>query len=174
MDENKSDQSLEGKSERELRALKLWLFSENVRIENEKKKLQELQNRFIWERSQFQEEMKALNRATLQARAQLKQEEQFFQKKMQILENGFMELDLDRKQLAHEKEAFKALQLQAELREAERSADPELLFAGVKSAMALKKRYRDLLKIYHPDNVAGDSSVVLLINREYERLSRKM
>ncbi len=49
--------------------------------------------------------------------------------------------------------------------------DADVLFAGVNSPMALKKRYRDLLKIYHPDNVAGDSRVVLVINQEYERLS---
>ena len=30
-------------SEKELKALKLWLFTENVRLEDEKRKLQELQ-----------------------------------------------------------------------------------------------------------------------------------
>ena len=34
------------------------------------------------------------------------------------------------------------------------------------------KRYKDLLKIYHPDNTHGDNNIVLAINEEYERLLR--
>ena len=36
-------------SEKELKALKLWLFSENIRVETEKKKLQEMQNKYLKE-----------------------------------------------------------------------------------------------------------------------------
>ena len=46
-------------------------------------------------------------------------------------------------------------------------------FAGVNDMRSLKKRYRDLLKIYHPDNQNGDSSVSKQIQEEYESLSRK-
>lgn len=46
-------------------------------------------------------------------------------------------------------------------------------FAGVNDMKSLKKRYRDLLKIYHPDNQNGDSSVSKQIQEEYDVLSRK-
>lgn len=46
-------------------------------------------------------------------------------------------------------------------------------FAGVNDMKSLKKRYRDLLKIYHPDNQNGDSSVSRQIQEEYESLSKK-
>jgi len=164
-------------SEKELRALKIWLFSENVRMETEKKKLQDMQNRFIKERQQFQEEMKVLNQATLSARQKLKQDELFFQKKMEILQNGFRELNQDRKDLEKEREHFRSEQISGKTKSADRNIgefDKRFLFAGVHNALALKKRYRDLLKIYHPDNVAGDSSAVLYINQEYERLSREL
>ena len=46
-------------------------------------------------------------------------------------------------------------------------------FAGVNDMRSLKKRYRDLLKIYHPDNQNGDSSVSKQIQEEYESLSKK-
>lgn len=46
-------------------------------------------------------------------------------------------------------------------------------FAGVNDMKSLKKRYRDLLKIYHPDNQNGDSSVSKQIQEEYESLSKK-
>ena len=43
-------------------------------------------------------------------------------------------------------------------------------FAGIKSVDELKKRYRDLMKIYHPDNQAGDTNAVQQIQQEYEQL----
>ena len=46
-------------------------------------------------------------------------------------------------------------------------------FAGVNDMKSLKKRYRDLLKIYHPDNQNGDSSVSRQIQEEYDALSKK-
>lgn len=46
----------------------------------------------------------------------------------------------------------------------------ELFFIGVQSEIALKKRYKDLIKIYHPDNMCGDTETLQEINREYDRL----
>lgn len=166
-------ETLDTMSEGELKKMKLWLFTENVRVATEKKNMEDMRERFIEERTQFQEEMKTLNQAILQSRKRLKQEEQFFTAKMQILQNGFAELEMDRKELEREKKAFEAEKALEASRPKQQNFldDADVLFAGVNSPMALKKRYRDLLKIYHPDNVAGDSRVVLVINQEYERLS---
>ena len=49
----------------------------------------------------------------------------------------------------------------------------EMFFSGVSDAKSLKKRYKDLIKIYHPDN-AGDSDIVHEINREYDNLKQMM
>ena len=61
-------------------------------------------------------------------------------------------------------------------REARRTmADAEnvkIFFKGVNDTDSVKKRYKDLLKIYHPDNTHGDNNIVLAINEEYERLLR--
>ena len=46
-------------------------------------------------------------------------------------------------------------------------------FAGVNDKKSLKKRYHDLLKIYHPDNQNGDSTVSKQIQAEYDSLSKK-
>lgn len=43
-------------------------------------------------------------------------------------------------------------------------------FKGVSDSEGLKKRYRDLLKIYHPDNNAGDTFITQQIQDEYNRL----
>ncbi len=155
---------LDTAEEKELKALKLWLFSENIRIEAEKKKLLESRNRFIKERVQFQEEMKILNQKVTAARQRLRQDEQFFDKKMEILKNGFSQLEADRKAFEREKAAA-GLQ-------SEKEGEGAGFFAGVKNQLALKKRYKDLLKIYHPDNLAGDKEMVQKISREYEHLKK--
>lgn len=46
----------------------------------------------------------------------------------------------------------------------------ELFFSGVTTEKALKKRYKDLIKIYHPDSESGDNETVQEINREYDNL----
>ena len=43
-------------------------------------------------------------------------------------------------------------------------------FAGVKTVEELRKRYRELLKKYHPDNENGSVEVTQEINAEYDRL----
>ena len=47
-----------------------------------------------------------------------------------------------------------------------------VFFRGVDDMASLKKRYKSLQKIYHPDNMHGDSTVILAINAEYDKLSR--
>lgn len=43
-------------------------------------------------------------------------------------------------------------------------------FKGVKTVEELQKRYRSLLKIYHPDNQCGDTKISQEIQAEYEKL----
>lgn len=43
-------------------------------------------------------------------------------------------------------------------------------FEGVKSLEALRKKYRELLKKYHPDNENGSVEITQEINTEYDRL----
>ena len=46
----------------------------------------------------------------------------------------------------------------------------EMFFSGVGSKQSIKKRYRDLIKIYHPDNIDGDTETIQEINDEYNKL----
>ena len=43
-------------------------------------------------------------------------------------------------------------------------------FTGIKTIEELRKRYRELLKKYHPDNENGSVEVTQEINMEYDRL----
>lgn len=161
----------------ELNELKRFLFEENIRISLKQRELQDLHEKFLSERIQFQEEMKQINLRAVTERKRLRDEETFFDKKMEILKNGFAQLDADKKHLEAEKRAFRQEQTAAGFSKAKNSdviVDGGMLFAGVSNPLALKKRYRDLLKIYHPDNLCGDTAMVTLINKEYERLRKEM
>lgn len=41
-------------------------------------------------------------------------------------------------------------------------------FAGVKTVEELRKRYRELLKMYHPDNMNGSVEITQEINAEFD------
>lgn len=149
MESFKKESELDALSEEELKKLKHWLFEENVRISAERKEINDMQER-------------------------LKRENQFFDKRLQILQDGFQKLDIDRKKLEKEKRRFR---MEKEYYEEDcisfgrgRGAAVQQLFCGVSNQLTLKKRYKDLIKIYHPDNLAGNHDMVLLINEEYEQL----
>ena len=162
-------------SAEELNELKAWLFKENIRLETERNELKRLEEKFLKEKQQFRTEMEEVNRRFVTERKRLKQDEMFFDKKMDILKNGFIQLDAERKQFEKEKINFDARkQAHETYRKQEMGMDTaKLLFQDVKSQLALKKRYRDLLKMFHPDNIAGDHEMVLLINAVYEELKKE-
>lgn len=158
-------------SEEDLQELKAWLFQENIRLATAQKELEGLQEKFLKEKIQFQDEMKLLNHKISSERQRLKEDNQFFAKKMEILQNGFQQLDIDRRRLDKEWAKLSAeKELLSERSSYENSLDVSVFFQGVKNPLALKKRYKDLIKIFHPDNLAGDKDIIQRINREYENL----
>ncbi|MBO5056807.1 MAG: hypothetical protein J6C64_10715 [Lachnospiraceae bacterium] len=159
-------------SKEELDELKAWLFKENIRVEMAKSELKHLEEEFLKEKQKFQKEMKEINGQLDIQRKRLKQDEAFFDKKMDILKNGFIQLDAERKKLEKDIINFEARKDAHEsFRKQEKSVDvARFLFQGVKSQLALKKRYKDLIKMFHPDNIAGDHEMVLIINSAYEKL----
>lgn len=157
-----------------LNELKRWLFEENIRVSLKQKELNELHDKFINERVQFVEEMKQINLRNVKERKRLKDEELFFNKKMEILQSGFAALEADRNKLKKERMSFEAeKRLYANSSVPSNAVSAGSLFAGVNNFLALKKRYRDLLKIFHPDNLCGDTEMVTMITKEYEDLKEK-
>ena len=96
-------------SEEELKKIKIFLFQENLRIAAEKKRLDEererlkkLQDDFMRDRVVLRDELDELNRRTLNERKRLREENQFFDKKMAILTEGFRSLEEDRRKFEKE------------------------------------------------------------------------
>ncbi|HKM20440.1 MAG TPA: hypothetical protein VJZ01_00145 [Lachnospiraceae bacterium] len=164
-------QSIENASAEQLAQIKLWLFQENIRIENEKEELLKKQKEFNQEKAIVLRQIKEQeNRYQLEEK-QLSLEKSLFKQKWEILENAYRDLheeqqkfELEKQQIIgnHKREQSQYIGAQA--------AKAGLFFRGVDNSLALKKRYKDLIKIFHPDNVAGDNDTVQLINREYSNL----
>lgn len=160
----------------ELRSAKLWLFQENIRLQNERKEFEATQEKFLNERVRFRREMEELNRRTVMERKRLKEENLFFEKKMAILENGFRQLEEDRRNFDRQKQALEEERTSRQSEEKEEILSEDIariLFRGITNSLALRKRYKDLLKIFHPDNLFGDEELVQMINREYLRRKRE-
>ena len=156
----------------ELKEAKLWLFQENIRLQNERKEFEAVQDKFLKERVCFRREMEELNRRTVMERKRLKEENLFFEKKLTILQDGFRQLEEDRRSLDREKKALEEERTSCFLTQNENALQEntaQILFRGINNSLALRKRYKDLLKIFHPDNLFGDEELVQMINREYLR-----
>ena len=148
-------------NEDKLREVKIWLFQENVRLQNERKDLEEL------------------NRRILQERKRLKDENVFFDKKLEILQDGFRKLDEDRKALERQKRELARERTSYAQSQVKGIGGPVMeetartLFRGINNPLALRKRYKDLVKIFHPDNLFGDEELAQLINREFIRRKKE-
>lgn len=163
---NNQNENLNTMNEEELKALRHFLFEERIALINERKAQEEFYEKFMEERLSFREEMKQLNSKVLQERKRLKDEQAFFDKKLMILQTGFANLEMDRKSFLKEKEKFEKSRQNSEAAVFDNSA----LFAGVSSYLGLRKRYKELLRIFHPDNLDGDNIMSLAIKEEYDRL----
>lgn len=177
------EELIKTESSEELKEAKLWLFQENMRLqqerqrlEQEQKNLMETKDKFLKERTSFKDEMNMLNRRSLQERKRLKEEAIFFEKKMAILQDGFRQLEVDRKSLERERISFEKEREILSQRPVDYYGDSsivEILFRNATNPLTLRKRYKDLVKIFHPDNLAGDEELVQMINREFARRKRE-
>ncbi len=175
IEQKEFDKILSEGEEDDLRELKSWLRQENRRILAEKRELRRRQDKFIAEKKQFQEKMEQEASQFEIEQKIFKQEQAFFDKKMDILKDGFTQLSAEQAKLDKERLLFEAEKnAQASFRVGGNGTElAKMLFQGVNSQLALKKRYKDLIKMYHPDNVAGDHEMVLVINKVYEELRQE-
>lgn len=164
---------IEDADEKELSEMKAWFFKENVRIMQARQELEE-------ERLSFEKEKKASLRELDRQKAveelagqRLKREQELFDRKVEVLQRELRLLAYEKQKLEQEKAVLK--ELKAKQQRAQVPSVPvsaRFFFKGVDSELALKKRYRDLTKIFHPDNLNGDTDTLKNINREYDSLKK--
>ena len=142
--------------ESQIKEIKQWLIQENNRLKNERRELELAQKR-------------------------LRDESLFFENKFQILQDGFRKLEADRLAFEKKKKIYIRDQFsRGTSRQSNEGANlsvmeeaVRLLFRSVHNPLALRKRYRDLVKIFHPDNLFGDEELAQMINKEYIRRKRE-
>ena len=165
-----SEERIDKATEEELLEMRLYIFKESQRLEQEQmvidKKISEIEKEVTNFRHNIQMERSMLEHD----KQKLKDEQALFDQQIEILKDGFDKLNSDKKLI--EREWKKLEQEKGYLREDEYSR-AEFFFHGVNSLLALKKRYRDLMKIYHPDNLCGDHEMCDIINDEYNVLLRQ-
>ena len=95
---------------------------------------------------------------------------------MAILQDGFRQLEEGRKALDKQKKELSALNIRNREQEEDLLSENTVrrLFSGINNTLALRKRYRDLIKIFHPDNLFGDEELVQMINKEYLRRKEEL
>ncbi len=119
-----------------------------------------------------------LKREKKTERDRMSREKDLFDMKWKVLETETQKLADDRKKFEREKAFYsKVLKFNEENGiegGSEQISGAQIFFIGVGNEKSLKKRYKDLLKIYHPDNLNGDTGTIQEINREYDQLCKQM
>lgn len=166
----------------DIKKMKTWMFQEQVRIQTQKDELYELSKELHNEKRAYEVERNALNRRIKAEEKRFEKNEMLISRKQQILEEGFRQLAIDKKVLEcerlnfeYEKGRFKK-QRTTNVKPPHvdtNSAEGNIFFRGISSELALRKRYKELLKIFHPDNVCGDTNTLLRIQEEYESMKKK-
>jgi len=162
--------------------LKHWLFLENVRIEQDKQELIEIKKQLEEERKSF-EKLKKEQLIILETKEKnLERERELFQKRWKVMENELRKIAKDNERIANEREYLERekINFRKSLKNNDEKGKKEIaeynvsgLFAGTTGLVSVRKRYKDLTKIYHPDNMHGDSSMIQLINKEYEECRKQ-
>ena len=159
----------------EILAFRQWFFKKTLEIEHDQRKLEDEKHRLEMQREKLERERKDFCRQK-EADAKFRaQEEYVLNMKQQVLEEELRKLADEKQHLERRREFYDRVRQYQQKQEPAVPANPsivkgELFFIGVQSEIALKKRYKDLVRIYHPDNVCGDTETLQEINREYDRL----
>ena len=103
-------------------------------------------------------------------RDRIAREKSLFDMKWKVLESETQKLADDKQKFEREKAFYsKVLKFNEENPQSEsveQITSAQIFFIGVGSEKSLKKRYKDLLKIYHPDNLGGDTGTIQEINQD--------
>lgn len=133
------------------------------------------------ERQELERARRELERArrefAIQKRIEKRQrekEKQLFEMKWKILEEEIKKLAKEREQAEKQRNFYKYIADKEQEEKDIKYVRGEMFFIGVENAQELKKRYKDLLKIFHPDNLCGDTETLQEINREYDRLREQI
>ena len=167
---------LEAADDEALKEIKLWLFKESIRLRDEQHQLEMDRRDFLNERENTREENRRYEEHLATRTRQLSREEDLIAQKHEVIKRGFEELDRDRQALNAREVTLRAREAQLEERIAytpDSSEVNDVLFRGADNILLIKKRYKDLMKMFHPDCLGGDTEMVKSLNRTYDRILKE-
>ena len=152
---------------------KHWMFMENVRLAHERQEIEDEREKLEKDKKEFERLKKAKENELLIKEKQLKRQKELFDKQWGVVEKELKRIASDKDRISREKAYIE--REKAALR-IEQNKKPVVkngaFFVGVNSEASLKRRYRELMKIYHPDSGNGDEATLQFINKEYENVKR--
>ncbi|MGN0481621.1 MAG: hypothetical protein ACI4EV_08625 [Lachnospiraceae bacterium] len=111
-------------------------------------------------------------RKNLLLKKQLDNQKILFDKQWQLLETETRRLAADKDKFDREKRIYRDQVYREARRSMSVASNTKIMFKGVDDTDSLKKRYKELIKIYHPDNSNGDTELIKAITDQYEELKR--
>ena len=132
-------------------------------LEEERKVLDEQRRTLERERREFTRWVEIEDR-------RLEQQQKLFDMKFKLLEEELVKLATEKERMKKQRAFYRRVNEFTAVSSTEHVVKGDLFFSGVESKQSLKKRYRDLIKIYHPDNLDGDKNTIQEINSEYHKL----
>lgn len=158
-------------AEKEQEIVNQWLFQDVVEFEKEKEELRQERQKIEDIKKQLELDRQSLDRQIAAHNQKMSHETKLFEMKWKLLETEVANLAKERDVFDSKTREYEASLLEGTLN---KNLSCSLLFRGVNNELELKKRYKDLLKIYHPDNVAGDKNIAQQIHQEYEELKTQL
>lgn len=135
------------------------------------------------ELAKMKEEQLKLQRELHRRERKLKFLQEDLEKREQMFKTQWALLEHELSLFAKEREAFEReikkqqykskLENEKTIYKANGRINAGMYFLGVHDELSLKKRYRDLLKLFHPDSMNGDVDAMQAINNEYAKLKKK-
>lgn len=159
-----------------------WCFQQTVELEHTRKELENTRRDMEEQQRDMQQKIRDLERQKRQFEYErdlemdrIKREQHLFDMKWKILESELEKLAAEKQQVEKRKAFYSRVNDYERSRTSSSNVvKGELFFMGVGNEQSLRKRYKDLIKIYHPDNLDGDTGTIQEINREYNALKKKL
>lgn len=150
-----------------------WCFQEASGFDGTEQEIKEAKKELKQQKRLLEQEKQEFLRNKEYEEKRLEREKQLFDMKWKMLEEEWRKLVIEQERVERKKQFYTRME-EFEASERKNCSDFQVseFFHGVKNKGTLKKRYKDLIKIFHPDNLAGDTLVIQKINAEYEKLKK--
>lgn len=157
----------------DLEIIQNWSFADS-KMEKTRKKILEESRELKRQRRFLELEREEFSRNKALEEKRLEHEKNLFETKWKMLEEEWRKLAMEQEQLKLKRQFYARVEEFDKKKPVRSEVSVSEFFSGVNTASSLKKRYKDLIKIFHPDNLSGDTVVIQKINREYQELKKSM